>query len=87
MRDLPAQAYADALIPFASWGAGRPAGWFTLPMTPDKVAFYRENGFIVIEDAVDPDTLRSLIRETVALCRGERGPIQGVTPGRSKRER
>ncbi len=49
-------------------------------MTPDKVAFYRENGFIVIEDAVDPDTLRGLIRETVALCRGERGPIQGVTP-------
>jgi ectoine hydroxylase-related dioxygenase (phytanoyl-CoA dioxygenase family) len=80
MCALTAQTHIDAPVPFASWGSGRPAGWFTLPMTPDKLAFYRENGFLVIEDAVDPDTLDRLIRETVALCRGERGPIQGVTP-------
>lgn len=80
MCALATQINMNSPVPFSSWGAGRPAGWFTLPMTPDKVAFYRENGFCVIENAVDPAMLQALIRETVALCRGERGPIQGVTP-------
>ncbi len=41
--------------PFASWKGGRPAGWFDLPMTPEKVQFFKDNGFVVIDNGADPD--------------------------------
>ena len=66
--------------PFASWKGGRPAGWFDLPMTPEKVQFFKDNGFVVIDNGADPDVQNRLIRETAELCRGERGPVKGVTP-------
>lgn len=66
--------------PFDSWKGSRPAGWFDLPMTPEKAQFFKDNGFVVVENGADPDMQQRLIRETVELCRGERGPIRGVTP-------
>lgn len=66
--------------PFGSWKNGKPVGWFDLPMVPEKAQFFKDNGFLVIENGADPDAQRSLIHETVELCRGERGPIAGVTP-------
>ena len=66
--------------PFASWQGSKPAGWFDLPMTPAKTQFFKDNGFLVIENGADAGVLQGLIHETVELCRGERGPIKGVTP-------
>lgn len=42
--------------------------------------FYRDNGFLVIPEAYNPQEVAALRAETVRLCRGEAGPIQGVTP-------
>ena len=64
--------------PFDSWKGNNP--WFNLPMTPEKTRFFQDNGFLVIENGADPDVQQRLIRETVDLCRGERGPISGVMP-------
>ncbi|MYC16708.1 MAG: phytanoyl-CoA dioxygenase family protein [Gemmatimonadetes bacterium] len=44
-------------------------------VTEDDVAFYRENGYLVIPDALTPEEVEILRDETTALCRGERGDI------------
>ena len=49
-------------------------------MTSEKTRFFQDNGFLVMENGADPDVQQRLIRETVDLCRGERGPISGVMP-------
>lgn len=38
-------------------------------------AYYRENGFIVVNGALSVGELKELREETVAICRGERGEI------------
>jgi ectoine hydroxylase-related dioxygenase (phytanoyl-CoA dioxygenase family) len=40
--------------------------------------FYRENGYLVIEDALDRAEVEALRRETVSICRGERGAVAGL---------
>lgn len=47
----------------------------TSRVTEDDVAFYRENGYLVIPDALTPEEVETLRDETTALCRGERGDI------------
>ncbi len=47
---------------------------------PRHVQAYREHGFLVLEDALPPGEIDALRRETVAICRGERGPIEGSPP-------
>jgi ectoine hydroxylase-related dioxygenase (phytanoyl-CoA dioxygenase family) len=37
--------------------------------------FYKDNGFLVITNAVTPDGLAELAAETVAVCRGEYGQV------------
>jgi ectoine hydroxylase-related dioxygenase (phytanoyl-CoA dioxygenase family) len=49
-------------------------------MSPEKTQFFRDNGFLVIENGADLAAQQRLIRETVELCRGERGPIKGLLP-------
>ncbi len=44
------------------------------------VAFYRENGYLAVENALSAGEIEDLRAETTALCRGERGPIRGVEP-------
>lgn len=69
--------------PFSSWNAGKPSGYFDQidPDTLDRaVAFYGQSGYAVLEGGCDPHTLAQLIAETTALCRGERGEIEGVIP-------
>jgi chlorinating enzyme len=46
----------------------------------DLQAFYQENGYLVIEGALSMAEVEELRRETLSLCRGERGPIQGAMP-------
>jgi len=82
MKSLNALAEAQQLRPFASWAdGGRPTGWFHLPMDDAKRAFYKENGFIVIEGALTPDEVQALRDETAAICRAERGTIPGFVEG------
>lgn len=41
----------------------------------DAAAFYRENGYLIVPDAVTPDEIAEMRRETVSICRGERGEL------------
>ena len=42
--------------------------------------FYKENGFLIVENGVTPDEIEQLNQETVAICRGERGELRGAVP-------
>jgi len=49
-------------------------------------AFYREQGYLVVENALEAAEVDALRRETVSICRGERGAVGGlpeVQPGDS----
>lgn len=77
------------LEPWTSWKDGRPAGYFDLPMADEAAEFYRENGFLVIENALSAEEIASLRDEATAICRGERGEVRGaaeVTPEMSDEE-
>ena len=66
--------------PFSSWPAtGRPAGYYTLPLPPEAADFYRENGFLVVENCIPPHEVAELRDETTQVCRGNRGAFGGIT--------
>jgi phytanoyl-CoA hydroxylase len=66
--------------PFSSWPkTGRPAGYYTLPLPDEAVAFYRENGFLVVEGCIPPEGIAELREETTQVCRGNRGAFGGIT--------
>ncbi|MGF1484998.1 MAG: phytanoyl-CoA dioxygenase family protein [Opitutales bacterium] len=51
-------------------------GYFTQgELGPASNEFYRENGFLVVVDAVAPEEVDAMLGETVAICRGERGEV------------
>ncbi len=66
------------LAPWASWASGRPEGYFDLPMTGGAAEFYRENGFLVVENALSPDEIAGLRKEATEICRGEKGEVRGT---------
>jgi hypothetical protein len=41
---------------------------------------YRADGFLVVPDAIGESDLERLRAETVRICRGDAGPVEGVTP-------
>jgi ectoine hydroxylase-related dioxygenase (phytanoyl-CoA dioxygenase family) len=43
-------------------------------------AFYREHGYLVVEDFIDAASVARITAEGTAVCRGERGPITGLEP-------
>jgi ectoine hydroxylase-related dioxygenase (phytanoyl-CoA dioxygenase family) len=47
--------------------------------TPD-VSAYRDRGYLIVPDALDPQLLDAVRAETTAICRGDRGAIDGVPP-------
>jgi ectoine hydroxylase-related dioxygenase (phytanoyl-CoA dioxygenase family) len=66
--------------PFSSWPAtGRPPGYYSLPLPEEAAAFYRENGFLVVEDCIPPEGIAELREETTQVCRGNRGAYNGIT--------
>ncbi len=78
---LNALAEAQELRPFASWTDGHgPGGWVHPPMDEGQVAFYREHGFLVVEDALSTEEVQALRDETAAICRAERGDVPGFLP-------
>lgn len=69
---------------FKTWPeTGSPAGYFSTPLSGDAVAFYRDNGFLVVEGAFDAGEVQALNDETLAICRGERGEFAGIEPVQS----
>jgi ectoine hydroxylase-related dioxygenase (phytanoyl-CoA dioxygenase family) len=47
-------------------------------LSPDQLASYRENGFLVVPDLIDRAEVDALLAEGTRICRGERGPIDGL---------
>lgn len=46
----------------------------------DDADFYRENGYLVVENALTAQEVEALREETVQICRGERGLVRGLPP-------
>ena len=44
------------------------------------VQTYREQGYLILGDVVGPELLEVLRAETIAICRGRRGDVDGVMP-------
>lgn len=66
--------------PFSSWPAkGRPPGYFRLPLPEEAIAFFRENGFLVVEDCISQKEIAELREETTQVCRGNRGTTKRLT--------
>jgi ectoine hydroxylase-related dioxygenase (phytanoyl-CoA dioxygenase family) len=62
-------------IPFPSR-----TGYFRPDFDPEELRrFYVENGFFVLESAFKPAEVDALKAETLAICRGGRGPVRGGT--------
>jgi phytanoyl-CoA hydroxylase len=73
------QAHAMTLKPFGSWPAhGRPEGYFALEQAGNAADFYREQGFVVLDQALSRVEVDALNRETARLCRNETGEIDGI---------
>ncbi len=46
------------------------------PLTAAQVASFHERGFLVIEEALQPEEIARLHSEAVRICRGERGALR-----------
>jgi len=65
--------------PFSSWPKeGRPAGYYSLPLPVEAADFYKENGFLVVENCIPPEGIAELREETTQVCRGHRGALNGI---------
>ncbi len=84
VRDLDPVLAAHA-APFASWPRvdRAPSGFFQPVELAGAAAYFKENGFVVMEGGLSPTEVTALNFETAGLCRGERGEIGGRhnTPG------
>jgi ectoine hydroxylase-related dioxygenase (phytanoyl-CoA dioxygenase family) len=49
-------------------------------ITDRDVEFYRENGYLVIPDLIDRASVEVILAEGTSVCRGERGPLDGLVP-------
>ena len=45
-----------------------------------EVDFFRENGYLVVENALSADEIEELRGDTVAICRGAYGEVRGIQP-------
>lgn len=75
---LNAAAEAKQLPAWSSWKNGNaPAGYFE-PNDPAMPAFFEDQGFCVIQNAISMEEVEALRAETAAICRGERGEVGGI---------
>ncbi len=49
-------------------------------ITDEHANFYRENGYLVIENALSAYEVDALRQETVRICRGQLGHVRGLPP-------
>lgn len=73
---------AERLGPFGSWpkDGTLPQGYFEWPLPESAGAFYRENGYLVLHEAVSPADIVRLKTETARIGRNQDGAIAGVAP-------
>jgi phytanoyl-CoA hydroxylase len=50
----------------------------TVPLQPDDVAFYHENGFLIVPNALSAEELKEIRDEATRVCRGELGAVKGL---------
>ena len=74
---LAPDVLTEKLGPFGSWpkDGSSPAGYFRAPAFDEAAAFYRENGYVVIENGVSAAEVERLKSETTAICRNDDGRI------------
>lgn len=70
----------QGLPAWASWREGTPPGFFRNPLGFDSTDFYRNCGFMVVENALSPEDIAAITSETLAIVRGERGEMGGFEP-------
>ena len=70
------------LGPFGSWPekGPLPPGFFRAESLDGAATFYRQQGYVVLHQAIASDELEDLKAETKRLCRNEDGLIDGVAP-------
>jgi phytanoyl-CoA hydroxylase len=49
-----------------------------MTISQDKINFYHENGYLIVEDVLTPAEVAAIKAETVAICRGELGDVIGL---------
>lgn len=71
---------ARQLGAFGSWpeNGSLPAGYFRPGLTGDAAAFYKENGYAVIHEAIGGSKLEELKEETLKICRNDQGALNGI---------
>lgn len=75
----PVSVHERLQQPFSSWpSTGSPAGFVRAPLGEAETAFFRENGFLVIEDFYSSQEIAALNAEAVRICRGDAGPVKGL---------
>lgn len=65
---------------WSSWKSGKPAGYFKLPITDEAVTFFKDYGFLVIEDAFETSEVERLRTEALDICKGQLGEVRGAPP-------
>lgn len=70
------------LGPWGSWPKdGRlPAGYFEQPLDDSVGVFYRENGYLILHEALSPEEVGRLKEETARISRNADGAIGGIDP-------
>src|SRR5262245_59530125 len=49
-------------------------------ITAAEADFYRDHGYLVVENALSPFEVDALRQETVRICRGQLGHVRGLPP-------
>ncbi len=73
-----ARAEAGEMAPFESWSGDRPSGWTSSPVSAADQELFRDNGFLVVENALSPEEVAAHCAEATAVCRGELGEVGGA---------
>jgi ectoine hydroxylase-related dioxygenase (phytanoyl-CoA dioxygenase family) len=47
-------------------------------ISTSQIEFFRENGYLIVEDALSQTEIADVLSEAVIICRGERGNVQGL---------
>jgi ectoine hydroxylase-related dioxygenase (phytanoyl-CoA dioxygenase family) len=71
---------SNAQSPAPAFSSARPPGYFSRPLGPEVAGFYRENGYLVLENALSAAEIDELRRETARLCRNDDGALGQVAP-------
>lgn len=71
----------ERLGPFGSWpkDGTLPAGYFERPLDESVGTFYRENGYLVLHEALDPTEIEHLKAETARMARNADGAIESIS--------